>query len=136
MIAVPHSAFAKSLAMAVMAMPQTAWAGALGHDPGLAVSPWRVIGSLLLCLGLGAAAILLLRRRYGLSSTGSLPGSAQRRIRLVEQQGLGPHSRLSLIEIDRRAYIALIAPGAATLLALNGASPVAEADTPSGSDPA
>lgn len=134
MTAVPHSAFAKSLAIAVMAMPQTTWAGAFGQDAGLAVSPWRVIGSLLLCLGLGAAAIVLLRRRYGLSQMGSLNGPAQRRIRVVEQQGLGAQCSLSLIEIDRRAYVALIAPGAAALVALDRPCTASGSGTPSGSD--
>lgn len=122
--------------MAVAATPQAACAVAIGDGTGLAVSPWRVIGSLLLCLALGAAAIFLLRRYYGLGQTGPRMGSrmgswgsaADRRIRVIEQQGLGPHRSLSLIEIDRRTYVALVAPGAATLVALEHPDLAAEAD--------
>lgn len=118
--------------MAVAATPQAACAGVIGDGTGLAVSPWRVIGSLLLCLALGAAAIFLLRRYYGLSQNGprigSLGRAADRRIRLIEQQGLGPHRSLSLVEIDRQTYVALVAPGAATLIALERPDLAAEAD--------
>jgi flagellar protein FliO/FliZ len=120
-----------AIALAATAAPQAAYAGLLGDSAGLAVSPWRVIGSLLLCLALGAAAIFLLRRHYGLGQGGQLRGplrmSPDRRIRIIEQQGLGPHRSLSLVEIDQRAYIALIAPGAATLVVLERPGPDPEA---------
>jgi flagellar biogenesis protein FliO len=56
-----------------------------------------------------------------------LGSPTDRRIRVIEQQGLGPHRSLSLIEIDRQAYVALIAPGAATLVALERPAPAAGA---------
>ena len=105
-----------------LALPQLAWAGSLTEEAGVAVSPWRVVGSLLLCLALGATAIVLLRRRYGLGLARPLGGAGSRRIRIVEQQGLGSQRSLSIIEIDHRTYAALIAPGAATLLPLGAPS--------------
>ncbi|MDB5725974.1 MAG: hypothetical protein JWQ16_2728 [Novosphingobium sp.] len=105
------------------AMPQVAYAGALGDGASLAVSPWRVIASLLLCLALGVTAIFLLRRRYGLSQGSLLRANTERRIRVIEQQGLGQHRSVSLIEIDRQAYVALIAPGSAALVALERPAP-------------
>lgn len=116
------------IALAVAVTPQTAWAAPLASGTGLAISPWRVIGSLLLCLALGGAAIFLLRRRYGLGQGSAARGPMDRRIRVVEQQGLGPHRSLSLIEIDRQAYVALIAPGSATFVALERPRPAAETD--------
>lgn len=118
----------KVVALVVIAIPQTAYAAPVGEGTGLAVSPWRVIGSLLLCLVLGAAAIFLLRRHYGLGRGSALRAPADRRIRVIEQQGLGPQRSLSLIEIDRQAYVALIAPGSATLVALERSGLPAEAD--------
>lgn len=110
------------LVLGIVVLPQAAYAETLGEGTGLMVSPWRVIGSLLLCLALGAAAIFVLRRHYGLGhggpSRGSLSGMTERRIRVIEQQGLGPHRSLSLVEIDHQAYVALIAPGSATLVAI------------------
>ncbi|MEO5587427.1 MAG: flagellar biosynthetic protein FliO [Novosphingobium sp.] len=126
--------------LALVALPQAAFAGTLGDGTGLAISPWRVIGSLLLCLALGAVAIVLLRRHYGLGrhhgrgrdyslirhfrlwrgrpGGGLLRAPADRRIRVIEQHSLGPQRSVSLIEIDRRTYAALIAPGSATLVAV------------------
>jgi flagellar biogenesis protein FliO len=112
--------------LVITAMPQEAYAGALGHGASLAVSPWRVVASLLLCLALGTAAIFLLRRRYGLSQGNLLRAPTTRRIRVIEQQGLGQHRSVSLIEIDRQAYVALIAPGSATLVALERPVPETE----------
>jgi flagellar biogenesis protein FliO len=114
--------------LATTAMPQTAYADVLGNGASLAVSPWRVIASLLLCLALGAAAIFPLRRRYGLGQGSLLRATTERRIRVIEQQGLGPHRSVSLIEIDRQAYVALIAPGSATLVALERPAPKPETD--------
>jgi hypothetical protein len=106
-----------------VALPQAALAGALGGGDhggaGVAISAWRVIGALMLCLALGTAAIFLLRKRYGLGAAGPLRAAASRRIRIIEQQGLGPQRSLALVEIDRRTYAALIAPGAASLVALS-----------------
>lgn len=100
------------------AMPQAAHAATLSAGAGFSVSPWRVIASLLLCLALGAVAILVLRKHYGLGQATLGRGADDRRIRVIEQQSLGPHRSLSLIEIDRQTYVALTAPGAATLVAL------------------
>lgn len=132
MIAARRPIAIRVIALAVTAVPEAAYAGPLGDGTGLAVSPWRVIGSLLLCLALGAAAIFLLRRHYGLGqggpSRGALRGPINRRIRVIEQQGLGPQRSLALIEIDRQTYVALIAPGSATLVALERPGPAPEAD--------
>jgi flagellar biogenesis protein FliO len=105
-----------------LALPQLAWAGSLAEGAGVAISVWRVVGSLLLCLALGVTAIFLLRRHYGLGQARPLRVSGSRRIRIIEQQGLGSQRSLSLIEIDRRTYAALIAPGAVTLLPLDAPS--------------
>lgn len=131
MTAARRSLTGRLVTLGIAVLPQAAYAGALGDGAGLAVSPWRVIGSLLLCLALGAAAIFMLRRHYGLGRSGphrgSSNGTTDRRIRMIEQQGLGPHRSLSLIEVDDQAYLALIAPGAATLVALERPGPAPEA---------
>jgi flagellar protein FliO/FliZ len=118
-----------AVAAAGAALPQDAYAGALGDGAAVVVSPWRVVGSLLLCLALGAAAIVLLRRHFGLGRGGPLRAANDRRMRVIEQHALGPHRSLSLIEIDARAYVALIAPGAATLVAVD-APPSPPAESP------
>lgn len=100
-------------------VPQAAQAGTLGGGAGAAISVWRVIGALVLCLVLGTAAIFMLRRRYGFGAGGPLRAPPSRRIRVIEQQGLGPQRSLTLVEIDRRTYAALIAPGGASLVALD-----------------
>lgn len=128
MIAARRPIAIRVIALAVTSVPEAAYAGPLGDGTGLAVSPWRVIGSLLLCLALGAAAIFLLRQHYGLGQGGPSRGPTDRRIRVIEQQGLGPQRSLALIEIDRQTYVALIAPGSATLVALERPGPAPEAD--------
>ncbi|MFT4025392.1 MAG: flagellar biosynthetic protein FliO [Novosphingobium sp.] len=104
----------------LVALPQAAAADSLGGGgDGFTVSPWRVVAALTLCLALGAAAILVLRKHHALGS--ALPrGPGERRMRVIEQQSLGPQRSLALVEIDGQSYAALVAPGAAALVLLGG----------------
>lgn len=90
----------------------------IGQNAAASISPWRVVSSLVLCLALGAVAIFALRRRYGLNRLPLLGGEVPRRIKVIEQQALGPQRSLCLVEIDGCAYAALFAPQTATLVAL------------------
>jgi Flagellar biosynthesis protein, FliO len=87
---------------------------------GIDISPWRVIASLVLCLALGGGAIYALRRRFGILPLASATGPSTKRIRLVEQQYLGPQRSICLIEIDGQTYAALFAPQATALMPLAG----------------
>lgn len=98
-------------------LPDAAHAAALVASAG-DFSPWRIVGSLLLCLALGATGIFILRKRYGLGPL-TRPSAAVRSLRIAEQQGLGPSRSIALIEVDGRRYLALVAPGAAALLPLD-----------------
>ena len=107
-----------SIALCLALTEAAAHAQAIGQNAATSISPWRVVASLMLCLALGAAAIFALRRRYGLNRLPLLGGEVLRRIKVVEQQTLGPQRSLCLVEIDGRAYAALFAPQTATLVAL------------------
>ncbi|MBU6267851.1 MAG: flagellar biosynthetic protein FliO, partial [Sphingomonadales bacterium] len=89
----------------VLAFAGPAQAQALAQgDGGSAVSAWRVVLALLFVLALGVAAIFAMRRRFGALPLASAPG---KRIRVIEQQYLGPQRALYLVEIDGLAYAAL-----------------------------
>lgn len=100
------------------AFAHPALAQTIGQGSGVDVSIWRVLLSLLFCLALGACAIFLLRGRFGSGRTRLLGSNGSRRIKLAEQQFLGPQRYICLIEIDGRPYAALFAPQAATLVPL------------------
>lgn len=103
-----------------LALAAPAQAQAIGQAGDSGVSLWRVLLALLLCLGLGAAAVLVLRRHAGrgLPFAALAGGVPERRIRVVEQHYLGPQRSICLIEIDGRSYVALIAGQAASVMAL------------------
>lgn len=105
------------------AAAQPAQAQAIGQVATYSVSPWRIVASLMLCLALGAAAIFALRRRYGLGRLPLMGSEAARRIKVIEQQPLGPQRSICLIEIDGRGYAALFAPQTATLVPLTEIGP-------------
>jgi hypothetical protein len=117
------------LGLAGPALAQT-----LGQGGGVEVSLWRVLLSLFFCVGLGAAAVYLLRKQMmqgrlelPWKRLGFAQPEVQRRIRVADQQFLGPQRSIYLIEIDGEPYAALFAPQAATLIPLaKTAEPAAE----------
>jgi len=117
----------------LLVLASTAQAQALGQGGSeVTISPWRVIASLALCLALGATAIYALRRRFGLGGDSLHKGLLGKRIRLVEQQYLGPQRSICLVEIDGKTYAALFAPQAAALVPLGGEAPADGPDVAGG----
>ncbi len=108
---------ALSLALPVLTVG-TAQAQTLGQGgTELAISPWRVLASCLLCLALGVGAIFALRRRFATGPGRLLAANGHgKRIRVVEQQYLGPHRSLCLLTIDGEEYVCLFSAQAASLL--------------------
>jgi flagellar protein FliO/FliZ len=81
--------------------------------PGLGISPWRVLVSLLLVLALGGGVLVVLKRLQG---TGGLPPRSGE-IRIVGRTLLGRRASLLLVEVDGRRV--LIGSTATTLTALS-----------------
>lgn len=67
------------------------------------IGAFRVCVALLICLGLGIALILALRR-FGYRTLGSASGTP-RRLKLIETVRLNPKSALYLIECDGSAVL-------------------------------
>jgi flagellar protein FliO/FliZ len=82
---------------------------------------FRYVGALALVLGLVGAAGLAMRR-YGLPG---LPGSASRRLRIVESLILGRNHRLVIVRCDNTDHVMVVAPQGATLIS-SQAAPVAQ----------
>lgn len=96
----------------------SAQAQTLGHlegEPG--ISLWRVLTALSLCLALAVVAAFALRRRFGTTTDRLLhSGTRERRIRVIEQQYLGPQRSLYLLAIDGEEFVCLFAAHTATLV--------------------
>ncbi len=103
----------------LMVTSQPALAQVIGQGGGVDVSIWRVVLSLMFCLALGAGAVLLLRRHFAPGQSGLRRGTAERRIKLVDQQFLGQQRSICLVEIDGKPFAALFSPQAASLLPLD-----------------
>lgn len=101
---------------AMLSAPAFAQEGA--QAAAYAVSPWRIIASLLLCVALGAVAILALRQRYGLGRLPLRMDAASRRIKIVEHQSLAPQRSIYLVEIDGADYAVVVAPQSTAITVL------------------
>lgn len=97
----------------------------LGQGGGTDVPVWRVILALAFCLALGAAAIFLLRRRYG----GVRPRvfGQERRLQLVETLRLGHQANLCIVSRDGHEYLIAASPQGITLV---DAGPFAAREAP------
>jgi len=106
---------------AIHASPAFAQALATGPAPEV---PWlRLSLSLLLCIFLALGAALLLRRHrlHGRSNPlGALlrkaPGTARRRIAIIETRRASAHGDLCLVELDGQPYLLAFTPGGASLI--------------------
>lgn len=89
-----------------MTTPSASWltpASGAAAASSLNVDWGQVAVATLFCVGLGVAAILVLRKRMSL---GMPSGSAStRRIRVVEQTRIAPRATLHLVEYDRRVVM-------------------------------
>jgi flagellar biogenesis protein FliO len=120
-----HRTFAAAAAFAALAGP--AAAQRLGAATSVDV-PWlRVIGALVLCLGLAVAAAFALRSRLK-GGVPSLLAKTPRRLQLVENLRLSHQVDLCLVVCDERRMLVASSPHGAVLLArLDGG---VEADAP------
>ncbi|KGC03843.1 flagellar biosynthetic protein FliO [Burkholderia cepacia] len=75
----------------------------------------RVVLALVVCLALGVAIILLLRRRQSITAKWFEPRAA-RLIRVVETTRLNAHATLHVVEYDGRRILLGTAPNGITLL--------------------
>lgn len=69
----------------------------------------RMLGALLLVLGLMAVALYVVRR-YDIRLPGRVGGGAQRRLELVEKTALDTRRSVALLRRDGREHLILIAP--------------------------
>jgi len=84
------------------------------------MEPFRVVGALVLVLGLiGLAA--LIARRAGLGGA-ALRGGKGRRLALVETLALDPKRRLALVRCDEREHLLLLGPNADAVVSRDMAS--------------
>jgi hypothetical protein len=99
-------------------MAQAALAQTLGQAVSPAVPWWRVVGALVVCLGLAAGGAFALRSRLGLVAGLRLPlaGADQRRLRLVETVRLSHQIDVCLLRFDERDLLVAATPHGAVLL--------------------
>jgi flagellar biogenesis protein FliO len=109
-----------TLPMTLVHMPAAAQVLAQGN--GVDVSIWRVVISLLFCLGLAAGAIFAVRRKFPASTLFNRVGSG--RLKLVDQISLGPQRGVYLIKLDDREYLALFSQQGASLVPTDGSTAV------------
>lgn len=91
-----------------------AFAQRIGQGTGAEVPVWRVLGALILCLGLAVGAAWVLRRRLG----GSAPLATGRsqRLKLVESLRLGHQIHICLVTCDGGEFLVASSPQGATLI--------------------
>lgn len=94
---------------------ERAWAGAarLGGGGGLDLSLTRILLSLMLCLGIAASVIVLLKRNGGRINANALRGllarglPADQRIRVIESRRISVHADLCVVRCDDVEYVIL-----------------------------
>ena len=106
---------AVALAGTLLLAAAPALAQRLGQGTGTEVPVWRVLGALLLCLGLAVAAAYVLRRRLG---GGARPVSfgRSRRLQLVESLRLSHQVDLCVVSCDGGEFLIAATPHGATLI--------------------
>jgi flagellar biogenesis protein FliO len=115
-----QSSMLKALAPALVALP--AEARLTGADSAPDIDLLRIAAALLLCLGLGIAAILLLRRHGTVRLTAAAGGT----LRVVESVRLG-RGALHVVEFDgQRLLLATDAHGSITVAHDSGRGVVRE----------
>lgn len=97
----------------------------LGQGTGTEVPIWRVLGALVLCLGLAAAAAVILRRR--LRGPGPMAFGRARRLQLVEILRLSHQVDLCVVSCDGGEFLVAATPHGAALIK-DGLAPPAPAD--------
>ncbi|KVC83869.1 hypothetical protein WL40_02090 [Burkholderia ubonensis] len=109
----PAPAAAASHAVAGTASPS---AIALGPIADGSIDVLRIGGALVLCIALGIAAMLVLRR-YGFGRAGGLGVPAGRnRLAIVETARLATRATLHLVEYDERRVLVAVDANGITLL--------------------
>lgn len=96
--------------LACLVPTQAAWAQTLGQGSDEAISLWRVLAALLLCLVLAVVGGFALKKRMD-GSTPTLASlfkrgpSARRRLKLVESLRIGPQVELCIVTCDGREFL-------------------------------
>jgi len=100
--------------LAAAATSGVAQAQTLGQAAGPDIPVWRVLGALLLCLGLAVGAASALKTRL----RGATPifGDARRRLQLVETVRLSHQVDICLLTYDEREIIVAATPHGAVFL--------------------
>lgn len=98
--------FACAIAPMLYAAP--ALAQRIGQGTGTEVPIWRVLGALVLCLGLALGAAYVLRRRLG----GSMPlvSGRSRRLQMLESLRISPQVHICLVSCDGAEFLIAASP--------------------------
>jgi flagellar biogenesis protein FliO len=102
----PVGVVAIILAIAIASPAQAAF----GSGQGDSISMWRVVGALMLCLGLACAGALLLKARGGNGLTRPPFPIKERRLKLQETLRVTPQVHLSIIMCDDRQLLFASSP--------------------------
>jgi len=103
----------------------SAWAQTLGQGGGTNLPWWRVIGALILCLGLAIGAAFALKTR--LRGAGPVFSSAKRRLQLVETLRLSHQVDICLLTCDDQTLVVAATPQGAVFLNSKVPTPPPEA---------
>ncbi|HLY89133.1 MAG TPA: hypothetical protein VKQ27_09120 [Acetobacteraceae bacterium] len=102
-------------ALAVLSASGPAFAQ-LANPQDDGVSFGRVVGALLLCLGLAVAGALAIRARLGGGLALTLPGKSPRRLRLHESLRVSPQVQLAIVACDGREMLISTSASGAQLI--------------------
>lgn len=116
------------------ALAGPALAQALGQGGGPEIHWWRVLGALVVCIGLAIGGAFALRHRLQLGAMPQLFAAGprlfgpapQRRLKLVESVRLNQQVDVCLVRCDGQDYLLAVSPGGIVSLAGGPLPPVAE----------
>ena len=77
----------------------------LGQGSEVDISPWRVLGALLLCVLLAAGAALVMRARMGVGGAKFWQRPVSGRLKVLETRRIAPQAWVSLIVLDDQEYL-------------------------------
>jgi hypothetical protein len=113
-------ALALLLALALAPAPLlAAGRGGLGGGEEVAVSLWRIVAALLICVAVALLAVLLIRQRAGKIDLRALLARIEVRspaIQVVETRRLSLHADICLLRHDDREYLLLLMAGDSRVL--------------------
>jgi flagellar biogenesis protein FliO len=117
------------------ALAGPALAQTLGRQAGVEIHWWRVIGALIVCIGLAVGAAFALRHRLQLGAAPRLFGAGPRlfgaplprRLQLVESLRLTHQVDVCLVRCDNQDYLLAVSPGGIVSVTNGPLPPLAEA---------